>query len=590
MRWQRTHTCGDLRGTDKDAQVILVGWVASARDHGGVIFVDLRDRWGRTQVVFNPDTALIERAKRLKMESVIGVVGKVILRPDDMINKNIPTGQVEVIAEQLEIFNEAKPMPFVIKDPPEALDETRLKYRYLDLRRASMQQNMLLRHRTAQLVRQYFNDLDFVEIETPVLMKSTPEGARDYLVPSRIHKGKFYALPQSPQTYKQLLMVSGFDRYYQIVKCFRDEDLRADRQPEFTQIDVEMSFVDEQAIFDIIEGLYQKVMKEMLGLDVQLPLQRISYKEAMTKYGVDRPDVRFGMEIRDVSDIAVKTEFKVFRDVVEQGGFVRGILLPGAAPYSRKQVDDLIAFIKPFGATGLVPIQYLEEEIRTPVSKFLSEEILKSILERFGAKIGDIVFLVASKEKVVCDSLGNLRNKFGAEYKLYDSNTYKALWVTEFPLLDWDQDAGRFVAMHHPFTSPHPEDIPLMETDPGKIRARAYDLVLNGSEVAGGSIRIHQSSVQAKMFDLLGIQEETAKIKFGYLIEALNYGAPPHGGIAFGFDRLVAMLAKEGSIREVIAFPKTTSALSLMDGCPSQVDSDQLEELGLKLDVEILVD
>lgn len=583
MRWQRTHKNHELRPENEGQSVILVGWVQSARDHGGVIFVDLRDRWGITQVVFYPENEeLIELAKTLNMETVIGIQGTVAKRPDNMVNSNIPTGGVEITATNLEILNKAKPTPFVIKDPPEALEETRYRYRYLDLRRQSMQKNMLTRHKAAQTARSYFDSQDFVEIETPFLMKSTPEGARDYLVPSRVHKGKFYALPQSPQTYKQLLMVSGFDRYFQIVKCFRDEDLRADRQPEFTQIDIEMSFVDEEAIYEVMEGLMVRIYKEVLGKDIKAPFQRMSFDDAMLKYGVDRPDLRFGLEIEDLADMADGCGFQVFENVIKSGGAVRGFKLPGAGSLSRKQVDALISFVQPYGARGLVPVQFQEEEIKSPIGKFVGEEFLKTLGERFDAKTGDVIFIVAADEKVVCDSLGNLRNKLAADYNLIDEDKVAILWVTEFPLLEWDPDEERYNAMHHPFTSPKPEHMDMMKSDPGKVRARAYDLVLNGTEIAGGSIRIHQSSMQSRMFELLGIDEATAQRKFGHLIEALDYGAPPHGGIAFGFDRLCALLVGETSIREVIAFPKTTSALSLMDGCPSIIDQQQLKELGLK--------
>lgn len=583
-KWQRTHRCNALRPDHAGEKVTLVGWVQSTRDHGGVIFVDLRDRWGHTQVVFHPeDEALISQAKKLNMETVIGVEGMVVKRPDDMVNPNLETGGIEINAEVLEVLNKAKPTPFVIKDPPDANDETRLKYRYLDLRRPSMQKNILLRHKTAQIVRRHLDSNEFVEIETPYFMRSTPEGARDYLVPSRIHKGKFYALPQSPQTYKQLLMVSGFDRYFQIVRCFRDEDQRADRQPEFTQIDVEMSFVDENSIFSIMEGLMQQIFKDVLEKDLAAPFTRIAYDDAMLKYGVDRPDLRFDLEIQDISDLVGGCGFQVFEKVAISGGAIRALKLPDAGPLTRKQTDALIEFVKPFGAKGLVFIQYLDDEIKSPIAKFVNEAFLQQLGERFGVETGDVLFIVAAEEKVVCDSLGNLRNHLAVQFNLIPENEFSILWVTDFPLLEWDEDEKRYVAMHHPFTSPKPEDVPLMESDPGKVRARAYDLVLNGSEIAGGSIRIHQSSMQSRMFELLGIDEATAKKKFGHLIEALDYGAPPHGGIAFGFDRLVAILAGESSIREVIAFPKTTSALSLMDGCPSEVDLAQLKELGIRL-------
>lgn len=583
MKWQRTHRCNALRPENAGEKVTLVGWVQSTRDHGGVIFLDLRDRWGHTQVVFHPENAtLIQQAKRLNMETVIGVRGIVAKRPDDMVNKNLGTGGIEVNAETLEVLNRAKPMPFVIKDPPDANDETRLKYRYLDLRRPSMQKNVLLRHQTAQTVRRFFDDKDFLEIETPFLMKSTPEGARDYLVPSRIHKGKFYALPQSPQTYKQLLMISGFDRYFQIVRCFRDEDLRADRQPEFTQIDVEMSFVDEDAIFTMMEGLMHRIFKEVLGRNLPIPFLRMPYDDVVLKYGVDRPDLRFGLEIQDLTSLVRKCGFKVFERVAESGGVVRGFKLDQAGSLSRKQIDQLTEFVKPFGARGLIPVQFLEKEIKSPIAKFTTDPFLHALGERFEARTGDVILIVAAEKSVVCDALGNLRNHVAREFNRIPEDRFSILWVTDFPLLEWDEEENRYVAMHHPFTSPKSEDVPLMTSDPARVRARAYDLVLNGSEIAGGSIRIHQSALQSKMFDVLGIDPARAKQKFGHLIEALDYGAPPHGGIAFGFDRLVAILAGESSIREVIAFPKTTSALSLMDGSPSPVEAGQLRELGLR--------
>ena len=583
---KRSHTCGELCQGDIGKQITLCGWIASQRDHGGLIFIDLRDRWGITQIVFDPDRSdekIIETAKRLRMETVIAIQGEVSARPDNMINRDLNTGEIEVMVKELQVLNESKPVPLAVKDPCEASDETRLKYRYLDLRRPSMQKNIMLRHKTAQCVRRFFDEEQFVEVETPCLMKSTPEGARDYLVPSRIYKGKFYALPQSPQLYKQILMVAGYDRYFQIVKCFRDEALRADRQPEFTQIDVEMSFVDEDLVIETMERLVARIFQEILGVQLKTPFPRLIFADVMTRYGTDRPDLRFDMPVIDISDLAGQTDFRVFRETVGSGGRVRGLCLKGQGKLSRKQVDEYTEYVKVFGARGLVVIQQTEEGVHSPIAKFLSDEEMNRILGAFDAENGDVIFIIADKERVCCDALGNLRNQLAKSYQLYDPDAFALCWVLDFPLLEWDPEEKRYVAMHHPFTSPKPEDLPLMETDPGQVRARAYDLVLNGSEIAGGSIRNHQSHIQSKMLELLGIDENTARNQFGFLIDALNYGAPPHGGIAFGFDRLVMMLSGEESIREVIAFPKTTSALSLMDGCPSEVDKRQLDELGLTL-------
>ena len=586
--WKRTHNCGQLRDKDNGKTVLLTGWVASNRNHGGVIFIDLRDRWGITQVVFHPEEnqALSKKAAKLRMESVIGVKGTVVLRPKNMINPELSTGTIEVAVQEMVVFNEAKPLPFLIKDPCDATDELRLKYRYLDLRRPSMQRNLLLRHRMSQIVRRFFDEENFVEIETPFLMKSTPEGARDYLVPSRIHKGKFYALPQSPQTYKQLLMISGFDRYFQIVRCFRDEDLRADRQPEFTQIDVEMSFVDEEDVLSMAERLMVRLFKEILGIEIKAPFPRLRYADAMLKYGTDKPDLRFGMEIIDVTDITAESDFRVFRETVGKGGKVRGIKAEAAGSFSRKKIDELTKYVQLFGARGLVTIQIREEEIVSPISKFVSSSIMDKICQRFHAKAGDILFLIAAEEGICSEALGNLRNKLAVELKIVDKNQFVPLWVVDFPLLEWSEPDSRYVARHHPFTSPQLEDMELLNSAPEKVRARAYDLVLNGSEIAGGSIRNHKRSMQERMFEILGIDKITAEKKFGFLMEALEYGAPPHGGIAFGYDRLVMLFGGEESIRQVIAFPKTTSALSLLDGSPSEVSTNQLKELGLKIDLD----
>ena len=584
-KWKRTHNCGQLGKESKGKTVTLVGWVASQRDHGELIFIDLRDRWGITQIVFHPDQdkKLTESAKKLRMETVIGIRGEVVLRPRAMIKKEFATGEIEVAVKDLIVFNESKPVPFPIKDPCDALDETRFKFRYLDLRRPQMQKNLLLRHCMAQEVRKYFDEEGFVEIETPFLMKSTPEGARDYLVPSRIHKGKFYALPQSPQTYKQLLMVSGFDRYFQIVRCFRDEDLRADRQPEFTQIDVEMSFVDEDDIIETVEKLMVRLFHKILGKKIKKPFPRISYDEAMKKYGTDRPDLRYGMEIIDITEVAAKVDFKVFSDTVKDGGKVRGILLKKGGQLSRKKIDQLTSYIQDFGAKGLVTIQ-IGDEIVSPIKKFLKPDQLENIVRQFDAEKEDVLFIVAAKETVCCDALGNLRQHLSREYDLVQKGQFHPLWIVDFPLFEWNDEENRYLARHHPFTSPKAEDLNKIESAPEQVCARAYDLVLNGSEIAGGSIRIHKRSVQERVFKSLGIDPAIAKKKFGYLMDALEYGAPPHGGIAFGYDRLVMIFTGEESIREVIAFPKTTSALSLMDGSPSEIDSAQMKELSLKID------
>ncbi|MBN2414950.1 aspartate--tRNA ligase [bacterium] len=583
--WIRSHTCGDARRDDSGASVVLAGWVMNHRDLGGVIFIDLRDRYGITQVVFRPEEnrELAERAARLRMESVVAVKGTVGLRPADMVRGDLATGEIEVVATDLELLNDCRELPFMIRDDNDASDETRLKYRYLDLRRPVMQKNILLRHRVSQTVRRYFDHQRFVEIETPMLMKSTPEGARDYLVPSRIHKGCFYALPQSPQTYKQLLMVAGFDRYFQIVKCFRDEDLRADRQPEFTQIDVEMSFIDEDGIIQVVEGLMAAVFREAAGIDLPVPFPRMGYDEALLRYGNDSPDIRYGMEIEPLNELVGRSGFKVFDDTVSGNGAVRGFTLEQCGPLSRKQVDDLTEYIRGFGAKGLVVIQMKEEGASSPILKFLQPGVAEALTDRFSMRPGDALFIVADRPAVTAAALGNLRRHLAAAFGRIPDGTFAPVWVLDFPLLDWDEAEQRYTAMHHPFTSPKPEDISRLATDPGSVRARAYDLVLNGSEVAGGSIRNYRRDVQQLLFSTLGIDAETAERKFGFLMRALEFGAPPHGGIAFGLDRLVTLIAGETSIREVIAFPKTTSAFSLMDESPSKVDEKQLDELGITI-------
>jgi aspartyl-tRNA synthetase len=582
---KRSHTCGELRSRDTGKTVTLCGWVDSRRDLGGVIFIYLRDRYGQTQVVFNPQKSPDTHglAKELRSEFVISVTGTVERRPDGMVNPAVATGEVDLVASELSILNRAETPPFVLSDDVDAGEDLRLKYRYLDLRRSLLQRNLLTRHRMYQIVRQYFDENQFVEIETPMLMKSTPEGARDYLVPSRVHRGKFYALPQSPQTYKQILMVSGFDRYFQIVKCFRDEDLRADRQPEFTQIDVEMSFVDEEDVFRMTEGMLQRLFKGIKGYDLQLPLPRLTYKQAMETYGSDKPDTRFGLKLTCVNHLVADSNFKVFSEVVKNGGVVAGFVVPGAASFTRNQMDNLVDHAKSLGAGGLVYFKWTGNGIETAVEKFLGKERVQEISLEMGAASGDLVILVSDQWQKAYQILGILRLEMARRLNLIDESRDSLVWVTEFPLLEFSEDEKRHVAVHHPFTSPHPADLGLLERDPGKARARAYDIVLNGTEIGGGSIRIHDPGLQRKVFKLLGIGEDEAMRKFGFLLNAFKYGAPPHGGIAFGFDRLVMLLTGMKSIRDVIAFPKTATAVSVMDEAPSEVDERQLKELHIKV-------
>jgi aspartyl-tRNA synthetase len=582
----RTHTCGELREINIGESVVLNGWVDRRRDLGGVIFIDLRDRYGITQVVFEPtfDKTAHQQANSLRSEFVISIEGKVRRRPENTDNPDLLTGAVDVMVNKLIILNEAITTPFQIKDELEVNEDLRLKYRYLDLRRHKVQSNLILRHKMYQVTRKYFDENNFVEIETPVLMKSTPEGARDYLVPSRIHKGKFYALPQSPQQYKQILMVSGFDRYFQIVKCFRDEDLRADRQPEFTQIDVEMSFVDQENIFEIVEGLMKVLYKEIWNKELKLPIPRFTFDEAMEKYGSDKPDIRFQLPMVTLNYVFRNSDFKVFKDQIDNDGIITGLVAPHCGEYTRNQLDVLTDTVKQWGAGGLIWIRVKESGLEAPVAKFFSNEEKKNLVNTLNAKPGDLVFIITGPRLRALPIMGNLRLEMAKRLSLVKKDTEpRLLWITDFPLFEWDEESKRFYAMHHPFTSPRFEDIPLMESNPGKVKARAYDLVLNGSEIAGGSIRIHSADLQAKMFKSLGISEEEAGHKFGFLMNAFKYGAPPHGGIAFGFDRMAMIFAGENSIREVIAFPKTTSAVSLMDDSPSDVSEEQLKELHLKI-------
>ena len=582
---KRTHTCGQPRASDIGKKVTLNGWVDTRRDLGGVIFIDLRDRYGKTQVVFAPqhDTKVHERAKELRNEYVISVTGKVEKRPAGTENRNLATGEIDVLADELSILNKADPLPFPTDEEVDASEELRLKFRYLDLRRPSVQRNFLIRHHMYQVVRAYFDENGFIEVETPFLMKSTPEGARDYLVPSRIHRGKFYALPQSPQTYKQILMVAGFDRYFQIVKCFRDEDLRADRQPEFTQIDVEMSFADEQEVLEISEGLMQTLLKKILNREITGPFPRLKYREAMESYGSDKPDLRFGLKLSSISELVSRSPFKVFSEVVAKGGVVAGFSAPGCASYTRNQLDMLVDFVKSLGAGGLVYVKVTSSGLESPVEKFAGKQTLESIRKKMGSTEGDLILLVSDEWEKAYTILGKLRLEMARQLKLVDESKFSFAWIVEFPLFQFNVDERRLESVHHPFTAPLPEDADLLDESPTKVRARAYDLVLNGNEIAGGSVRIHQPDVQARVFKLLGISEKEAKEKFGFLVSAFRYGAPPHGGIAFGFDRMVMLLTGQKSIRDVIAFPKTSSAFSLMDEAPSEVSAEQLKELHIKI-------
>lgn len=582
---KRTHTCGELRSSHIGQSVTLTGWVDTRRDLGGVIFIDLRDRYGITQVVFGPQyhEKAHQDAKELRSEFVISVTGKVERRPKGTENPKIPTGEIDIVGMELTILNKAENPPFAIEDDIDTNEDLRLKYRYLDLRRPEMQSRLLFRHTLYQVTRRYFDQHNFIEVETPVLMKSTPEGARDFLVPSRINPGKFYALPQSPQTYKQILMVAGFDRYFQIVKCFRDEDLRADRQPEFTQIDVEMSFVDETDIQNVVEGLMKACFKELMNIDVTTPFPRLTYKEAMEGYGSDKPDLRFGLKLADFTDIVKDSGFKVFAENAKKGGVVAGFSVPGGASFTRNQMDNLVTYTKSLGVGGLAYIKLTEKGIDSAIEKFLGNDICQKICEAAGAKVGDNVLIVSDTWLKTYTTLGTLRLEMAKRLKLIDENAWNLLWVVDFPMFEYSEEEKRFVAMHHPFTSPKVEDLHFLDTDPSKARARAYDLVLNGNEIAGGSIRIFNSELQSKVFGLLGIGEAEAKMKFGFMLDAFKYGAPPHGGIAFGVDRMAMLFTHSKSIRDVIAFPKTSSGYSLMDDNPSEVDKKQLDELHIRL-------
>lgn len=584
--WKRTDYCTKFSTDDVGKDVTLMGWVQTRRDFGALIFVDLRDRTGIMQVVF--DESVLEgdfsRVSGLRSEFVIAVQGKIVLRDEETINEKLPTGLIEVKARQLKVLSRAQTPPFEIEDETAVREELRLKYRYLDLRRPTMQKNILVRSQIAAAAREYLTQNGFIDIETPMLTKSTPEGARDYLVPSRIHPGSFYALPQSPQTLKQILMMSGFDRYFQIVKCFRDEDLRADRQPEFTQIDIEMSFVDVDDIIAANEGLIAHIFKKVLGVDIKLPLKRIPYKDAMNRYGSDKPDTRFGLELIDVSDIVADTGFTVFSSVIKNGGSVRAINVKGAVDkFARREIDALVDYVKIYGAKGMAWISMKEDGIQSPITKFFTEEELSALLSRTDAKTGDIAFFVGDKDKIVFDALGNLRLKLAEKLSLIDESVYDLLWVVDFPLFEYSEEEKRYTAMHHPFTSPKDEDVEKMETDPANTYAKAYDIVFNGNEIGGGSIRIHTTQLQQRMLEALGFSQEQAWENFGFLLEALKYGAPPHGGIAFGLDRLAMLMLGTSSIRDVIAFPKVQNASCLLTQAPSPVAAKQLKELGLKI-------
>lgn len=586
---KRTHRCGELSASQAGQTVTIMGWVQKNRNKGGLVFVDVRDRSGVIQVVFEEgkaDAALLEKAAKLRAEYVVAITGRVEMR-SGAVNENLATGEIEIIPESLRILSESETPPFPIEENSKTKEEVRLKYRYLDLRRPDLQRNLRMKSHVMTLTRQFFAGEGFLEVETPMLGKTTPEGARDYLVPSRVHPGCFYGLPQSPQLYKQLLMCSGMDRYIQIARCFRDEDLRADRQPEFTQIDMELSFVDVDDVIEVNERYLKRLFQEVLGIEVKLPIQRMTWQEAMDRFGSDKPDLRFGMELTDVSDVVKDCGFGVFTGALENGGSVRGINAKGQGGMPRKKIDKLTAFVKDYGAKGLAYIAIQEDgSVKSSFAKFLSEEQMSTLVKAMDGEPGDLLLFAADKNKVVWDSLGALRVELAKQLELLDKNEYRFVWITEFPLLEWSEEQGRFVAMHHPFTMPMEEDLAFIDSDPGKVRAKAYDIVLNGNEIGGGSVRIHQNDIQEKMFEVLGFTREQAYSQFGFLLDAFKYGVPPHAGLAYGLDRLVMLMAGEDSIRDVIAFPKVKDASCLMTEAPTPADEKQLEELGLSVRVK----